>query len=300
MPCYHPLSAYQTAGGDVVFCERGDIVRSLFLPCGQCIGCRLERSRQWAVRIMHEQQLYEESCVVTLTFDNEHVPRGDVDWYPFFQKFMKRLRKKWEVRYFVCGEYGEKEWRPHFHACIFGYGFLKDRVKWKKSDAGFWQYRCPELDALWSLGVPTVGDLTFEYAQYVAKYILKKVTGTRAKPHYERVDESTGEIYELVPEFVHMSLKPGIGAEWFNKFGSEVYPFDRVIARGVPTKPPKYYDRLLERCVDAEMVPAEWLDVPSAIKEARILRFNRLDNTEERLRVKEIVAKAGANLFKRR
>lgn len=291
MPCYHPLSAWQTVDGSVVWVERGDVVRSLFLPCGQCIGCRLERARQWAIRIMHEAQLYEENCFITLTYDDDHLPVNNSLWYPDFQKFMKRLRKRWNVRFFCCGEYGEDDWRPHFHSALFGYAFRSDRVRWKKTGGGFYIYRSPELEALWPYGFSSVGDLSFESAAYIARYVTKKVTGNKAESHYRRVDVETGEVYWLEPEFVHMSLKPGIGSEWFDKFGAEVFPLDRVVARGVPSKPPKYYDVLHGR------VDPSGLEV---VKQERILRaIERGDNSEERLLVKEQVTTARAKFYKR-
>jgi len=69
--CFKPLTAFRQANGSVVFAERGDVVATLALPCGRCIGCRLERARQWSVRVMHEASLYEENCFVTLTYSEE-------------------------------------------------------------------------------------------------------------------------------------------------------------------------------------------------------------------------------------
>lgn len=301
MPCYHPLSAWQTAGGEVVWVERGDIVRSLFLPCGQCIGCRLERSRQWAIRIMHETQLYEENCFVTLTYDDDNVAKDRSLCYCDFQRFMKRLRKRWKVRFFCAGEYGDEDKRPHFHAAIFGYAFRKDRKRWKKSGGGFYVDRSAELEALWRYGFSSVGDLSFESAAYIARYVTKKVNESDKsspealalwKAKYERLDEETGELTWLVPEFCHMSLKPGIGADWFKKFGKEVFPLDRVVARGVPCKPPKFYDGLYSRVGGGGAL--------EEVKEARILRaVERGDNSEERLAVKEQVAVARLKFYRR-
>src|SRR6187549_2683574 len=91
MPCYHPFTAYQLDDGRIVFAERGKVKRSVVLPCGHCIGCRLERSRQWAVRCMHEAQLHDVSSFVTLTYDDSHLPyHGSLD-YTHFQKFIDRL-----------------------------------------------------------------------------------------------------------------------------------------------------------------------------------------------------------------
>ena len=91
----------------------------------------------------------------------------------------------------------------------------------------------------------TVGELTFESAAYVARYVVKKRTGKEAKTHYTRMYES-GELVDLKPEFVTMSRRPGIGNEWFKKYKNDVYPKDFTTIRGKRMKPPKYYDRLLE------------------------------------------------------
>jgi len=226
-----------------VFSERGKVRRKLDLPCSQCVGCRLERSRQWAMRCMHESQLHESSVFVTLTYDDKHLcPSLN---YRDFQLFMKRLRKKFsKARFYMCGEYGEKYKRPHFHACLFGVGF-SDAVPWSKSPSGELLYRSPTLEALWPHGFSSFGSVTFESAAYVARYVMKKVTGQLASAHYSSLDPITGELISLTPEFNRMSLKPGIGAEWFRRYKSDVYNFDYVVVNGVKSKPPRYYDKLL-------------------------------------------------------
>lgn len=285
MPCYHPLRAFRTASGDVVFQElaRHDVVAQLSLPCGQCIGCRLERSRRWAMRCMHEASLYPFNSFVTLTYDDEHLPyRGCLD-YPEFQRFMKRLRKSvGPVRFYMCGEYGSENGRPHYHACLFGVQF-DDKKYFRRSPAGEAIYRSESLERLWPFGFASIGDVTFKSAAYVARYSVQKVTGFNARYHYARVD-SDGE-YMLVPEFNRMSLRPGIGAPWLAKFRTDVFPRDYVVVNGVKCRVPDYYDKLLDRS-NPELL--------EELKERRTvdakLRFE--DNTDERLGVKEVVAKA--------
>jgi len=247
MSCVNPLKAFQCFDKSIVFDEvrKHDIVRSLSLPCGQCIGCRLERSRQWAMRCMHEASLHENNCFITLTYDNTHFPSDGSLHYKDFQLFIKRLRKKLghnRVRYYMAGEYGENFGRPHFHACIFGYDF-HDKKLWKRTPSGSLLYRSKDLEILWPFGYSSIGDVNFESAAYVARYIMKKVTGKMAKDHYEEIDPESGEIVKRVPEFNKMSLKPGIGAKWLEKFKSDVYPHDYVVVRGKKMKPPKAYDK---------------------------------------------------------
>ncbi len=296
MPCYHPLSAFQCADGSIVFYEskRHDTVKSLSLPCGQCVGCRLERSRQWAIRCMHEAQMHTQNCFITLTYDDAHLPSDRSLHYRDFQLFIKRLRKRYpgrRIRYYMAGEYGENFGRPHWHACIFGLDF-DDKKLWKRTSANSLLYRSENLELLWPFGYSSIGEVTFESAAYVARYIMKKVTGKNAAEHYQEIDPDTGEITNRTPEFTKMSLKPGIGYEWYKQYTSDVYPHDYVVVRGKKVKPPKYYDKKYK------------IDNPYEFDELLYIReksakLNYADNTPERLLVKEQVTKAKLQKLKR-
>lgn len=255
MPCYFPLQARFSLREDGVkdiafssvlgsaFVAGREIpsADALSLPCGRCIGCRLERSRQWAVRIMHESQLYEDNCFLTLTFDEEHLakmcPTGSIS-RKHMQDFFKRLRQEIspvKVRYFCCGEYGDDFSRPHYHVCLFNYDFSSDRVFYKRSNS-FNYYISSQLSKVWSFGHAVITDLSFDSAAYVARYCLKKVSGSLAAAHYG----------DRLPEFCQMSLKPGIGRDWLVKYGeSDVFAHDSVVGNGVECKPPRYYDKYL-------------------------------------------------------
>lgn len=249
MSCYSPLDAFRmpdkTESGKrrIVFgrdrIAAYDVAQKLVIPCGQCVGCRLERSRQWAVRLMHEAQLHERSSFLTLTYKD--LPSGGSLNVRDVQLFMKRLRKSRgyaKLRFFQCGEYGERTFRPHHHMILFGEDFFSDRVQIEDSQSGLPQYVSPELDALWTHGRSTLGDVTFESAAYVARYSLKKVTGDRSEAHYKG----------RRPEFVTMSRRPGIGAGWLEKFGiANTYNSDSVVMRGREMLPPKFYDKILEK-----------------------------------------------------
>lgn len=207
MACYKPVRAFQDETGAISFSEvRFASVRSLELPCGWCIGCRLERRRQWAVRCMHEARLHEENAFVTLTYNDENVPQEGLR-YMDFQLFMKRLRHHaGPLRFYMCGEYGEQFSRPHYHACLFGYGFPDKRYLCTRD--GNKVYRSPLLESLWSFGFSSIGEVNYTTASYVAGYIVDKVVGDKAEEHYAG----------RVPEFNRMSLKPGIGAGWFERY----------------------------------------------------------------------------------
>lgn len=244
MSCYFPLQAYKDKSKDaskiaIVFSRprswRGE---SLRLPCGQCVGCRLERSRQWAVRCMHEASLSEDNSFLTLTYDDDHLPAGGTLVKSDFQDFMKRLRKSIapkRVRYYHCGEYGENLGRPHYHALLFGHAFTD--YKFFSERNGNRIYTSDSLSRLWPMGFAVAGEVTFESAAYVARYVMKKVTGPKSADHYG----------DLLPEYTTMSRRPGIGKGWFDKFSSDVYPLDRVVVRGRDTRPPRFYDNLLGR-----------------------------------------------------
>lgn len=254
MPCYQPLKAWyaksinSSGKRSLVFNPLHGIQPDspLTIPCGQCIGCRLERSRQWAVRITHEASLYEDNCFITLTYDPMFLPDNNSLDVSHFQKFMKRLRFKYgeKIRFFHCGEYGETNGRPHYHACIFNFDF-PDKKLWKVSN-GNNLYISESLSQLWPYGFSTIGSLTFESAAYVARYVVKKVTGDAAADHYMRIDPATGEITFLKPEYTTMSRRPGIGRGFYDKFRDDIFPHDYIVVNGIKQRPPKYYDGLLE------------------------------------------------------
>lgn len=296
MPCYQPMPAVRMSDGSVKFVSRNKrgVDSTLELPCGQCIGCRLERSRQWAMRCLHEASLYDRNSFVTLTYDDSNLPVGGTLKYDDFQRFMKRLRKrvKSPVRFYMGGEYGEQLMRPHYHACLFGYDF-PDRVYYRRTSSGEKIYTSKLLESLWPYGLSSIGDVTFQSAAYIARYCVQKVTGDLAESHY-RVITDDGEVIDRVPEFNHMSLKPGIGSRWLAKFQTDVYPRDYVVINGVKTKPPKYYDVLFERenpGVFSELVAQRELD--------GYVQQLAGEHSNARLAVKEQIQVARVSMLKR-
>ena len=274
MPCFHPLRGFRAVGGGIVFDRSRSMGIPMSVPCGRCIGCRLERSRQWAVRCMHEASLYEDNCFITLTYSDAHLPPGGSLRLSDFQKFMKRLRRHFsgsKIRFYHCGEYGETTSRPHYHALLFNLEF-PDKVLWTTRD-DFRVWRSPLLEELWPLGQSEIGSCTFQSAAYVARYITKKVTGDAADAHYGG----------RVPEYSTMSLRPGLGKGWYDKFKSDVYPSDEMVVNGRITKPPQYYDSLLYK---------EDSDVAIRVKRRRQFLRNLEDSSPERLAVREVCTQA--------
>lgn len=282
MPCYSPLRGYRarnvnpkTGKRSVVFdASLGFMDMPVEFACGQCFGCRVERARQWAIRCVHEASLHEDNCFITLTYAPEHLPSDGSLKLDHFQKFMKRLRKRFGkgIRFFHCGEYGENLGRPHYHAIVFGFDF-PDR-KFFKSKAGVNLYTSEILQELWPFGFSTVGNVSFESACYVARYVMKKVNGELSEGWYEG----------RKPEYVTMSRRPGIAAGWFKIYSSDVFPSDEVVLRGKVLTVPKFYGKLLE--VDRMQ---ELVRIKAKRKAKALLRKD--DNTFERLRVKEHCAR---------
>lgn len=308
--CYHLIQAWLarvpglSGKRKLVFDRSESCGKELWIPCGQCVGCRLEHSRQWAVRMMHEASLHADNCFITLTYAPENLPPDGSLVKSDFQKFMKRLRRRFfsGIKFFHCGEYGENFGRPHYHACLFGFDF-PDRVFFKMAGESR-LYTSDILDDVWSLGHCSIGDVTFESAAYVARYVMKKVTGDSAKDHYLVVDRETGVIAQdssgalsvLQPEYVTMSrggrTGKGLAYEWYRQFGNEVYPSDEVIVRGARSKPPRYYDGMYEVADPVGF---------SVMKSKRLAAAHEAaaDNTEARLRTREKCCKARVSLLKR-
>ena len=291
MPCYHPAKAVRLQSGDVKFVSQSTVDGNLLtLPCGQCVGCRLEYSRQWAIRCLDEAQMHSENSFITLTTSIESVKKyGRSLDVGVFQKFMKRFRKEvspLKIRFFHCGEYTQS-FLPHYHALIFGYGF-PDRKYWCMNKPGTHKlYRSEMLERLWPFGHSYIGDVSFESAAYVARYVMKKVVVSRDDQD-RLIMKDSGEL--LSPEYVTMSRRPGVGTAWYEKFKSDVYPYGNRVIRGKNMRPPKFYDKLYA------------IDDPVAFES---LQFDRIkdidikDNTVVRLVVKEKVANARLKVFPR-
>lgn len=243
MPCYTPIKGWKSkeltkAGKRKIVFKKEDALLDMpmEIACGQCLGCRLDRSREWAIRCVHEASMHEKNCFITLTYDDQNLPKNNSLVLEDFQKFIKRFRKKInkKILYFHCGEYGDDNGRPHYHACIFGYDF-EDKKVWRMSRDNP-LYTSESLNKLWPFGYSIIGTVTFKSAAYVARYIMKKVTGQKAEEHYQ------GKI----PEYTTMSRNPGIGKGWIEKYSLNVLKDDLIIIDGVKHHAPKFYDKYLK------------------------------------------------------
>lgn len=316
MPCWTPLQAYKPPKDfwtkQYQFAPiKGHDIEPSSLPCGKCSGCRTQSSRNWAIRCVHENQMHDYSCFVTLTFNDDYLarfnPLGTLI-HRDFQLFMKRLRtflstkKSREfcdfgilrrVRFYHCGEYGAKHNRPHHHALLFGVSF-KDLSYLRTTESGERLYRSPTLETLWDSGYSSVGTVTFKSAAYVARYIMKKQTSVSdgIDKYFRGIDEETGEFILAKPEYNTMSRRPGIAKSWFDLYKDDVYPSDKVVMRNMQMRPPRYYDNLYK-----EVSPFEFEDIQFTRYENSRLYVG--ENTPERLLDRRKVAEARLNLLRR-
>jgi len=254
MACEKPKTAYRPANGGPLYWTPptdGRAAAKIEIPCGSCILCREEQARQWAVRLTHEQTLHDEACFGTLTYDDKFLPTIEgtptlnyAHTHDFVHRARKYVLRKYgrKISYYLVGEYGDKSNRPHYHFAMFGHAFTEKMQIIRTSPTVLWTSQ--ELAKLWGHGYVSIGALTFESAQYTASYVTKKL---RAKQQYVRVDEVTGELIPLVQPRAFVSTKPAIGKRWWELWHQGVIDHDHVIMNGRRQKPPKYYDRLLEK-----------------------------------------------------
>lgn len=281
MTCFHPLQAFYskdlnpTGKRSLVF-RRDDahpianqyITKKIYyenkhyvvdnnpycfqIPCGQCVGCRLKKSSDWAVRCVHESYCYDNNIFITLTY-KPILDENGIDIYhnarldkTHLQKFNKRLRRYLEYypdlfktqkcsyrdsfSYYGCGEYGDKNNRPHFHQLIFNLDF-KDKIYYQTHNGNKY-YRSPTLEKIWGKGMCVIGELNFKTSAYTARYCMKKLS--KNDKNYKG-------------EFAVMSRRVAIGRIFFNKYFKEIYRDDSIIIEKRHLKPPLYYDCLYRK-----------------------------------------------------
>lgn len=248
------FSAFKSKYGDNI----------MVLPCGQCVGCRLDYSRSWAQRAVLEASLHENNVFITLTYDDAHLPTkrfldketGELKDIGVLvkkdlQDFMKRLRRHFDyngwcsdIRFFGCGEYGDKFNRPHFHVILFNCDFT-DKTLFKRH-LGNDIYISQILDKLWGKGFASIGAVSFQSCAYVARYVFKKQIGKNRSQ-------------DLASPFVLMSRRPGLAKGYFDEHKSDIYKTDAVyfdFGNVKSLKPNKYFDYLA-----ASVIPNEYAEV---------------------------------------
>lgn len=314
MACFHPMWAVRHPTS--INPETGQPVVQIFgydcpeafknspllfqVPCGKCMGCRVDRSREWANRCLMELQDHDSAFFITLTYNDIHAP---TTWYadpktgeahPAYtlckrdlQLWLKRLRKAFpndKIRFFACGEYGTQSMRPHYHVIVFGL-HLDDLQPFGKSHTGDYYFRSPSLERTWyaattvpdlsgsgsvsvppsSMGFVMVSQVTWATCAYVARYVTKKLYGQDAREMYES--------HNLVPPYLVMSRKPGIGARYYDRNKSEIYAYDQVVLStdtgGRTFKPPRYFDKKFV------------LENPEQMAQIKVLRRQVAENSKQ-------------------
>lgn len=233
------------------------------IPCGKCVGCRLEYSRQWAMRCTLEALQHEFNYFVTLTYDDPNLVKmpyhvgadpytGEVlfEGHPSplipddLTKFMKDLREYYRthynhdgIRFFACGEYGGKSGRPHFHLILFNCP-IPDLSLYKRNFQDKPLYNSKIFSDRWKKGYVVIAECNFDTCAYVARYIMKKQTGQNGIMY---------DILGLTPEFTRMSRMPGIGRTYYDENSDKIYKYDQITIVGSKGKilspcPPKYFD----------------------------------------------------------
>lgn len=195
----------------------------MWVPCGRCILCRVQRAREWSTRLVHELNYWDASCFVTLTYDNEHLPENlSVSKYEL-QTWMKRLRKLCEgrtIKYYATGEYGDKFGRPHYHAILYGLD---------RSSSDKWL-----LDQSWGKGRIKCGTVTYDSCRYVGDYVQKKLYGLRAN---EYTDAGLEQPFALMSQ--------GIGKRWAEDNVVSILTNQFVTIHGATCAIPRYYIKKL-------------------------------------------------------
>lgn len=249
--CFLPsLNSSLDSIDDIFDPVTGECLGPYLIPCGKCEGCRIDQSREWASRIVMEMLYYKDSSYfVTLTYDsdpsfwpenfrnhngtliypdaepllNDAVPGSPmVLRKSHLQDFYKRFRKRFlgdELRYYSCGEYGSKNFRPHFHICMMGVPLL-DLYAFGKSKTGAVLYRSPTLEKVWPFGYVALAPLNYSTAAYTARYCQKKAHG---------FDKDYFSSLGLTPEFTNMSTKPGLGTRYYEDHKEDIFSSDGQI-----------------------------------------------------------------------
>lgn len=268
--------------GDIKVDEHtGEIIEYINVPCGQCIGCRLDQSRTWADRCVLEGIEHDENSnwFVTLTYDDFYVPRSEKNTLTLkpddLSGFMKRLRRycsynygiNENIRFYGCGEYGSLTMRPHYHLLLFGLN-VDSGLPVAKNKFGDFFYKLDCINDTWKFGHNVVGRMTWQSAAYTARYCTKKWKGAK-KDEYKQL--------AIEPEFSRQSNRPGIGSAYFDKHYNDIYNNDRIVLQAKEGKkqivrPPKYFDDKYR-----DINPDDY----EKIKERRKIAFQHMKNLRE-------------------
>lgn len=272
-----------TGAKSVMFKFKGE--PDMLLPCKKCEGCKLDLAREWSLRLYHESLIHKENCFVTLTYDDEHLPKNGGLHHRDFQLFLKRLRKKFgnDISFFMCGEYGEQTHRAHYHAILFGY-YPADAQIHRIQDK-FRYYTSETLEKLWGKGNTLTTEFTQANARYCANYCQKKQLPNKPfQDRYIYTDENgDGQVRDF--EYAKMSTRPAIGTRWAEKHTDWALNGYFIDDQGKKAGIPKLYREILK-----ESDP----DLYDQLLVKRRESVNEAEQTPDRLRQKAICISARA------
>lgn len=327
MPCYHPLIRVEDktkkikAADGHMYNEAKVLKAGLnelenytdyenkhykyeIIPCGKCIGCRLEYSRQWANRGYLEAKSHENNWFATITYDQTHLPMmeeiEDEDGFTYtntgewngtlapadltqfiknVRQIMKRDHNQDGIRFMACGEYGSKGERPHYHIIFFNLDlpietFFEPKIINKEV-----YYRNTIIERAWTKGISNISEASWNNIAYTARYITKKINGDGSSQHYAELGQKK--------EFFRVSRMPGIGEKYFRDHWEEIYKRDEIIIKNkqgsISTQPPKYYDKLLEK-----EHPKEWEKIKKRRRKKAIENSKLKDETTSLTRLEQL------------
>ena len=249
------------------------------------------------MRCEHERKQHSENCFITLTYDPEQIPKGHTLRKIDLQRFINTLRKhlwrtyKKKVRFYACGEYGTKSYRPHYHILLFGWEPpAGDRKLLQKSGSDNPTYNSATLNRLWDRGNVVCGSLSLHSAVYVASYISKN----HGRKWEFDIICGDGELIRREKEFSLMSRRPGIGSGYVSKYANELIAHDNVILEGREVPLPRYYD---EQLVKQQHQTEKELLKTKDKRHKLTWQNTKKENTPERRRVREKYSHSTMKLF---
>lgn len=301
MTCYHPLIRVEERGKKIKaqdghYYNKAKIIRpehlkslemacdtayvkKQIIPCGKCIGCRLDYSREWANRGYLESKLWKQNFFVTITYneDNINIPEWieDQDGYTYdndgtwtgtlvpkhltqfiknVRQIMKREHNQDNIRFMACGEYGTETERPHYHIIFFNLklpieDLYNPRIIHKEI-----YYQSHIIERAWKYGISNVSECSWNTIAYTARYITKKINGPNSLQEYSEKGQ--------IKEFFRVSRMPGIGEGYYQKHWKEIYEKDEIIIKNkqgiISCKPPKYFDELYKKDHPNEWKELQW------------------------------------------
>lgn len=291
------------------------------IPCGKCIGCRLEYSRQWANRGYLEAKKWENNYFVTLTYNEENLPKLEEittsegitytdqgEWKgtlvpkhltAFIKKIRQEMKRKYNqdnIRFMACGEYGEEGERPHYHIIFFNLNLpLGDlhgaKISWNKDI----YYQSKIIEKCWGKGHHVITEANWNTIAYTARYVTKKINGEIKEDYYAEKGQE--------PEFFRVSRRPGIAKNYYDENKEKILKYNEIIVNNsngtIATAPPNYYKRLFKEEFEKEFKELQEKNKKIAIDNGHIKDTQTSLERKEQLELEEKRKYEKTDLLKR-